>query len=80
MQSKSPLKSKTLWVNVLYLLSVVLTAVLGDATTKALLGDNIGLVVALHSGINFVVRFMTKEPIDAMAVFKKINKGGENEY
>lgn len=59
---KSPLKSKTLWVNLLTLAAAVIAAASGqdwiaqNPQVTAVLGAVLG-------GVNIVLRFLTSEPI-----------------
>ena len=59
---KSPLKSKTIWVNLLVLAAGVATYIAG-AEPMADYPTVVPVFVAIAGAVNLVLRFMTTEPI-----------------
>ena len=62
MEAKSPLKSKTVWVNVLTLLALSLTAV-ADHTIITENPVLVGGVAVATSLVNLALRMVTKSPL-----------------
>jgi hypothetical protein len=59
---KSPLKSRTLWVNALTLAAGI-AAYLAGAEAMQDYQAFIPILVAIQGGVNIVLRFLTTEPI-----------------
>jgi len=59
---KSPLKSKTVWVNLLMLAAGVATYIAG-AEPMAAYPAVVPIFVAVAGAVNLVLRFLTTEPI-----------------
>lgn len=64
MESKSPISSKTLWVNGLSIAAVVITALTSHELIVEHPAVMSGLTVAL-SAINMGLRFLTNSPLKA---------------
>ena len=58
-RAKSPVKSKTLWFNILSIVAIVLA----DEHFKNIIGDNTIILFMLQSAVNIGLRFVTKEPV-----------------
>ena len=60
MQStKSPVKSKTLWFNILSIAAIILT----DEHFKEIIGNHATILFILQSLVNIGLRFVTTKPI-----------------
>lgn len=58
-EAKSPLKSKTLWFNILSIVAIVLA----DDHFKSIIGDNTMILFMLQSVVNIGLRFVTTKPV-----------------
>ena len=58
-----PIKSKTLWLNILLVISSIGTGLLADDTFRALVGENIGWIGSIVGLIGIVLRIYTTKPL-----------------
>lgn len=58
MEVKNPLKSKTLWMNLLFAISALFIPAVG-----LWMGENVELMAMIWSGLNMLLRLITKDKI-----------------
>ena len=58
-----PIKSKTVWLNVLLIISSIGTGLLADDTFRTLVGDNIGWIGSVIGVVGVVLRIFTTKPL-----------------
>jgi len=63
MPTKKPIQSKTLWFNVLSIISVIGASLLADSEFRALIGSNATYIIIIMNVVNVALRFFTDKPI-----------------
>ena len=69
--SKKPINSKVLWFNILSVVAIVVTALMGSEEFKQVAGDNAYMLVVANATINGVLRQFTTEPLTTSKVVKE---------
>lgn len=57
--AKSPIKSKTLWFNILSIAAIILA----DEHFKEIIGNHAAILFVLQSIVNIGLRFVTTKPV-----------------
>lgn len=71
METKSPLKSKTLWFNAISVLALVIADLTANQEIRDLLGGKVYLLMIVGSMVNMWLRFHTVEPVEKPTFKKK---------